>query len=776
MNLNDNNRDNSNGSANAPRTSDLVRAVLERARTEKKAAQNAADASHASNAAPLATNTEAPQANVSEAVSRVLRQFRRPVEPASGASSASSAQAAVAAPTVNVPPVIDEYAIPVSTTYDDIPAPPTPGDVPAPSVAANGAPKVDKNYKTGDKPAKNEKKAKATKEPKAKREKKSKAKGGKKGSKAPALERELEASAAGLGALAGAVAGAAAANAAEPNEFLASVALDASVPSQGIALDKLTLTSENETRASTDVFLERLSRVKQAPEEAETAQDTLELLNKKSSLERAADDAPMWLISLIAHLALVLVLAFIVINTDFRKAMEIVSEPGLSDTVVLDEVFDPDATIESTESVEFDAANIEVQSEVVADVPDVSDFNEETAESLTTTDDALGLDAAVTAEVENMLGTLNGSDLSGRGVDKAAALAIGGGSEGSEKSVALALAWIAEHQLPDGSWTYKTQFCPSCGGQCSHWGETDAPNAATAMALLPFLAAGNTPTKGKYKKVVAAGMNWLVEHGKPNENGLSYHESGGTMYSHGLATIALCETFAMLSDRERAKYRELGYMVENAIRFTEYAQADDGGWRYSPKQAGDTSVFGWQMMALKAGQLAGINVRGDVVYNARSFLRDVVSHDYETRYGYTAGSEGSTSTDSIGLLCRLYLDWSIDNESLTQGIERLANQIGPDINNPYYMYYASQLMFNYGGDVWKKWNAKVRDKLIETQSMEGHERGSWWPEQPRGHCDSGGRLFVTAMNCMILEVYYRHMPIYQKVERNDNFPLEAPLN
>ena len=305
-------------------------------------------------------------------------------------------------------------------------------------------------------------------------------------------------------------------------------------------------------------------------------------------------------------------------------------------------------------------------------------------------------------------------------------------------------------------------------------GQKDAPIAATAMAILPFLAAGNTPTQGKYKKVVAAGVNYLTTHGEETENGLSFRERDGTMYSHGLATIALCETYAMLSKRERARYRELGYIAQGAIDFIEYAQADDGGWRYTPKQAGDTSVFGWQMMALKSGQLGGMTIDDAVVRNARDFLRDVVSFDYESRYYYVAGSSESAATDSIGLLCRLYLDWGIDQPNLLQGVERIANEIGPNLNSPYYVYYASQLLYNVGGKTWDKWNRQVRDSLIKAQCMDGHERGSWYPENADSHCATGGRLYATSLNCMILEVYYRHMPLYQKMEKSTNFPIDLP--
>ena len=35
----------------------------------------------------------------------------------------------------------------------------------------------------------------------------------------------------------------------------------------------------------------------------------------------------------------------------------------------------------------------------------------------------------------------------------------------------------------------------------------------------------------------------------------------------------------------------------------------------------------------------------------------------------------------------------------------------------------------------------------------------------------GGRLYNTALATMILEVYYRHMPIYAQQAAEDDFPL-----
>lgn len=756
--------------ARSDKTSDLVRAVLERARAEKRGAGTPTEQNSSRNVAPL-SNGSTPDirdaqatSNIADSVRRVLNQYRQDKSAQFGENASSVSDV--------LPREREEENAPeVSYASSSVPLSES-------TTMADDMPVVETNLNEDDLLIDADSKESSSKSArrervrprKAKKEKREKKKNDEK-------NRELDYAASGLGALVGAGVGTSAAI--EPKAFFtnqAALVASAVNRSNSFELGALTIGSRPVAPEKADAFLQDLSLKTVPAEENESAKEQIEFLNDCSSLERAVKNAPMWLVSLLFHLAVVLILVFVAINTDFRKAMQVISEPGFSDNVVIDEVFDPDMNVETTDSVELESENIDVQSDVVADAPDVSAFNEETAQTLTVTDASLGLDAATLGDVENLLGSLTGDDLSGRGENKAALVALGGGSEGSEKSVALALAWLAEHQLPDGSWTFKIGACPTCQGNCTQAGTKDAPYAATAMAILPFLAAGNTPTKGKYKQVVSAGLNYLTNHGKVDEHGLSFHESGGTMYSHGLATIALCETYAMLSSKEKKRYQELGYLAQSALAYIEYAQASDGGWRYNPRQAGDTSVFGWQMMALKSGMLAGLSVNNSVVLNARSFLRDVVATDNESKYKYEPAGTFTPSTNAIGLLCRLYLDWGIDEPKLTKGVENVASFHDSHFDDPYFMYYASQLLYNHGGEVWDEWNRKTRDTLIKRQCMEGHERGSWSPKENFGHNDEGGRLYATALYCMVLEVYYRHMPIYQKIEKNDNFPLDVPIN
>ncbi len=331
-----------------------------------------------------------------------------------------------------------------------------------------------------------------------------------------------------------------------------------------------------------------------------------------------------------------------------------------------------------------------------------------------------------------------------------------GGSRASEAAVAAALKWFAGHQLDDGRWSFDHTLAPECQGKCANPGSLkDASNAATALALLAFLGSGETHRAGRYRKAVRSGLHYLVESMKITDEGGTLSENGGRMYSHGLAAIALTEAYAMTQDRDLLR------PAQAVVNYICYAQDPvGGGWRYMPRQAGDTSVTGWQVTALKTAHMAYLQVPPAVVKKTSSFL-DGVQADGGAAYGYTGPGEGQATT-AIGLLCRMHLGWKRDNPALQRGIEQIADWGVSTKGNMYYNHYATQVTFHWGGDVWKKWNGQMRDWLIESQEKRGHEAGSWFFKGADHGADRGGRHYITAMAAMMLQTYYRHRPIYRQ--------------
>lgn len=383
-----------------------------------------------------------------------------------------------------------------------------------------------------------------------------------------------------------------------------------------------------------------------------------------------------------------------------------------------------------------------------------------------------------------------GGGFLGRGGRRGDAIGQGATKE-SEEAVDLALKWLAEHQLPDGSWSYNHQLAAGCQGKCPNPGQMpEARIAATAMGVLPFLGAGETNQVGRYQRTVAAGLNYLVNRMQLLPQGGSLNEEGGRMYSHGLATIALCEAYAMQADprvlrlrrppaydgsgrtspgetlakarQEAVLVRNLGPAAQAALDYVAYAQDPvGGGWRYQPRQPGDTSMVGWHLMAWMSGKMSYLRVSPVTAIRASQYLNHVQVDDYGSDYGYTDKTKASRGTQAIGLLCRMYLGWPRDHPGIAQGVEQMGRS-GPAHGYMYYDYYATQVLHHYGGEHWQQWNPRMRDSLVGSQSKAGHTAGSWhFPGGDRG-ADKGGRLYCTALAAMTLEVYYRHMPLYGK--------------
>ncbi len=331
------------------------------------------------------------------------------------------------------------------------------------------------------------------------------------------------------------------------------------------------------------------------------------------------------------------------------------------------------------------------------------------------------------------------------GAAKEKFLRDGGGNVQTEAAVALALRWLALQQnLVGGFWEYDGVAKPN-------------RVAATGICLLPFLAAGETHRSATmYKKTVAHGLDYLKDQVKPTG------ELHPNMYAHAIATMALCEAVGMTKDEV------LKPIARQAVDYIVKAQADYGSWGYQAGTEGDTSIVGWQIQALKSARLAGIPVPEKSFQQAAIFLESVSTDDGST-YGYRA--RGSTYTlSAVGLLCRQYMGWNPRNPSLAKGVDFLCTKNPPKEKDfdMYYYYYATQVIHFFDGPAWHRdWNPKMQRILLDKQIKEKNngkpaDAGSW-PKDNGPHIgEQCGKLGSTAMACLTLEVYYRHMPLFKR--------------
>ena len=388
------------------------------------------------------------------------------------------------------------------------------------------------------------------------------------------------------------------------------------------------------------------------------------------------------------------------------------------------------------------------------------------------------------------------------------------------------LFWLARHQQPDGGWSFEHRG-GECRGRCPNPGsKTDARVAATGLALLPFLGAGHSPDHGEFRRTVAAGINFLISNTARNG---SLWRREGRMYGQGIATLALCECYGIMKqspltgdtltgdrltgdrltgDRLTGDRRidptamgtpndaalihpapnaggaattvdiqQLELAAKAAVEFIVRAQAADGGWRYEPRELGDTSVVGWQVMAIKSATDAGLGTYEQTNAAASRFLDAVqgdVVHDrwygsIGTQYAYQPRLRFKTeATTAIGLACRIYMGTTPFHPGMRIAAQRIASR-GPIGGDMYYNYYANQVLFQHGGAEWKEWSEKLNLALMLSQEDRGHLQGSWFfGGRNRGGDhggDAGGRLYATAMACLCLEETFRHLPIFRAVDR-----------
>jgi hypothetical protein len=367
---------------------------------------------------------------------------------------------------------------------------------------------------------------------------------------------------------------------------------------------------------------------------------------------------------------------------------------------------------------------------------------------------------AAEAETETAGGLIAGlkNPFAGRtALAKQSLLAAGGGTAESERAVAAALAWLARHQNQDGSWSI--DYHARCRGPgCTGPGSCDAPGAATAFGLLPFLAAGQThETRGPYQNNIRNGFYWLVGHQKPTGD-LSVTGGQTQMYSHGLATITLCEAYGMTHDRH------LEAPAKAALHFIEVGQDQQtGGWWYTHRQpGGDTSVFGWQFMALKSGMMARLAPSHACFDLAKKWLDSVGKGAAKGLFSYMPDREASDTMTAVGLLGTQYLGANSGDPRIAEGEKFLMANLPNAANGKvYYWYYATQVMHNLPGPDWDQWNRQMRTVLIKTQCGDtGCANGSWDPQQGMPEwAAQGGRLMMTSLAALTLEIYYRYPPL-----------------
>lgn len=337
-----------------------------------------------------------------------------------------------------------------------------------------------------------------------------------------------------------------------------------------------------------------------------------------------------------------------------------------------------------------------------------------------------------------------------RGAAKQFALNQGGGDDRTEAAVAAGLQWLSQFQRPDGAWDPRTSGAGverSVMGQHRSGAGATATTGISGLALLSMLGAGSTHQAGTHALGVRNGLQYLLNVQSPDGSLAADADPYARTYCHGMATLALCESAAMTGDpiAQEAARAAVGYTLRTQNRTT-------GGWRYVAGDPGDMSQLGWQAMVLASGRAAGADVPTDALQRVDRFLRSVRAGTSGGLASYKPGEAPSRTMTAEALAVRLMLGQNVPIAEIEEAEKYLlAEPPGVGTDNYYYWYYASLALHQLQRDSWRVWNQKMKDRLLATQLPDG----SWSTNTVWG--GHGGKVYTTAMACLCLETYYRHL-------------------
>ena len=332
------------------------------------------------------------------------------------------------------------------------------------------------------------------------------------------------------------------------------------------------------------------------------------------------------------------------------------------------------------------------------------------------------------------------------------------------------LDFLARAQQADGRW----RLGAFPGATAADEPKLSCDTAATGLAILSFLGAGHDHFGGRHRDTVRRGLEFLLSVQKPDGDLFvpadPLSNSCGWLYSHGIASMALCEAVGMTGDAvvKPAAARACAFIAasQHPVR---------GGWRYTPRSDADLSVSGWMLVALRSGSLAGVDVEPRAFDGVKKLLESSAVADDPARYHYNARNPQQRPSPlsagcmtAVGALMRLHTGSTAEDPRVRQSARALTalrptyGQGRDKTRDCYLWYYASQVLVHTGGEEWAEWYDELAATLERTQERDGPRAGSWDPlgAVPDRWGPYGGRIYVTALHLLALEVPDRRLPTY----------------
>ncbi|MCZ7646332.1 MAG: terpene cyclase/mutase family protein [Planctomycetota bacterium] len=307
-----------------------------------------------------------------------------------------------------------------------------------------------------------------------------------------------------------------------------------------------------------------------------------------------------------------------------------------------------------------------------------------------------------------------------------------------DEAIERALAWLAKNQARDGSWNAGAQGYPC---------------AMTGMAGLAFLAAGQTPARGKYGPQLTRAIEYLLKQ-QDRSGHIGSTTDGRSMYGHGFAMTFLAECYGMEPGTEFGG--RIKDCLDKAIVLVSKAQSSQGGWYYSPNSGTDEgSVTITQVQALRACANVGLNVPDRTLQRAIDYIKK--SQQPDGGVAYRVGMSGSRPALSAAGAELLLMAGMYNAPETKKAIEYVKRHVNADNSrnqhDSYTTFYAAQALHQIGGDDWVKYFGERRRRYLKEQNADGSWSSPGWGASP---------VFDTSVGVIVLALPYQYLPLYQR--------------
>lgn len=277
----------------------------------------------------------------------------------------------------------------------------------------------------------------------------------------------------------------------------------------------------------------------------------------------------------------------------------------------------------------------------------------------------------------------------------------------------------------------------------------DSKVVGTSLALLTFLNHSETPASEEYGTAVSKGAKYLLS--TQDSNGVFRVSAKEVALEHGIACYAVSCFFGM------TKTPESGASSQKAADVIVKAQHESGLWgmEYTTDSSDDLESTVWQIMALKACDMAGQNKKDgrQSMKKAGEALKKILG-------------AGNSLTNMGPVLLALQLSGYSRDGAVRASIAALdgvrVDWDKPGFDNPvFHWHFLHDMYYHYGGAGWANWNQSATSGIVKNQmieKMEGEKDCGHWTSP--GKKERYGRVYATALCAMMFEKYYRHQPSY----------------